>query len=488
VTVAEIEGTGASIEDAYAGTWPGFRGLLAEIGIDERVLVARGGGTLRLGQHRRGWGAGDFTVCFGHYGAPIDGVPFHQLWARAAAEGGAAAFQDYSTAATLARAGRFAEPVAGVPGYEAGLNFDPLLLRDTLRGFATAQGVRRSGGADVPAAGPRSPFGAARLFPLPPGEGGSDPAQAGARKGEGELDARVEGPRITRVNIGATTVEADLYIDATGAEARLLSALPGGTEIDSWSRWLPIDRALVAEAPPDLDPPIVDLAEAHEAGWRLIAPLASRTIAVHLFASLAPVEAQRAAFGAPNAREIAFAQGRRRRAWIGNCVAVGEAAAVLEPLGAPGLLLTAMTIGRIVASLPDTDFAAVELAEYNRRWAIDAELVRDFVIAHHATARREDRFGRAVAKVPPPEPLRHALKLFGERGMLPARDGDPARLDEWLGVLIGNGVVPMRPSAAAETVSRERFDEVSNNVRRAIGEAVARAPRHRAWLGGWLRR
>ncbi len=454
VTVAETGGD-ASLEDVYAGTWPGFRGLLARTGIDERMLVARGGGTLRLGQHRRGWGAGDTTACFGQYGTPIDGVPFHQLWARAIAEGHAAPLQEHSTAAMLARAGRFTEPAAGVPGYEAAFNLDPLLLRDALRGFAMAQGVRRVGDADSAST----------------------------------IEILSEGPRIIRLNIGAAAIETDLYIDATGVDARLLSALPGGTDIDSWSRWLPIDRMLVADAPPDPDPPIIDLAEAHDAGWRLIAPLASRTIAMHLFASgLASAETQRAAFGAPNAREIAFAQGRRRRGWIGNCVALGDAAAVLEPLGAPGLLLTAMTIERIVASLPDIDFAAVELAEYNRRWAIDAELVRDFVIAHHATARREDTFGRAVAKAPPPEPLRHTLKLFGERGMLPARDGDPARLDEWLGVLIGNGVVPMRPSAAAETVSRERFDEVSNNVRRAIGEAVARAPRHRAWLEGWLRR
>src|SRR5690606_35234340 len=115
----------------------------------------------------------------------------------------------------------------------------------------------------------------------------------------------------------------------------------------------------------------------------------------------------------------------------------GDAAAVLEPLGAPGLRLAAMTIERIAAHLPDTDFAAVELAEYNRRWAIDAEMVRDAVVAHYATSPRPEPFWRAAASAEPSPELAHALALFRARGVLPARDGDPMRLDDWLAVLIG---------------------------------------------------
>ena len=449
VTVVEPAGSAPSIEDCTAGTWPHFGATLAGLGIDARHLAAKAGGVLRLGQHVRGWSARDHSECFGAHGAAIDGVPFHQLWARAAAAGSVAPFQDYSTAAMLARAGRYAEPVRGVPGFEAGFGFDSMLLRDALRAMARALGVRQL---------------------------------------SGEMEVASEGERLTHLRVGGAAVAADLYVDATGADARLLSALPGGDAIQSWSGWLPIDRALVADAPPDPEPPVVDLAEAHGTGWRLIAPLRSRTIALHLYASgFTSAEAERAAFGVPEARLIAFAQGRRACGWIGNCVAVGDAAASLEPLGAPGLRLAAMTIERIVASLPDTDFAEVELAEYNRRWAIDAELVRDAVIARYATSRRNEPFWRATSAVEPPPELAHALALFRERGVLPARDGDPMRLDDWLGLLIGNGVVPERASAAADAVAPERFAEASARVRAAIDEVVARAPRHRAWLEGWLR-
>jgi len=444
VSVVEPAGGAPSIEDCYAGTWPEFREVLAAIGIDARHLVAHAGGVLRLGQHVRGWGAGEHSECFGVHGASIDGVPFHQLWARAAARGDEAPFHEYSTAAMLARSGRFASGPPGVPPYETGFGFDPARLRDCLRAAAEAAGIRRR---------------------------------------SGEMEVVTEGDRIAHLRVGGAPVETDLYVDATGAEARLLSALPGGGEIERWSRWLPIDRALVADAPPDAEPPVVDLAEAHATGWRLIAPLASRMIAVHLFASgFTSEDAARAAFGAAGARLVAFEQGRRARGWIGNCVGIGDAAAVLEPLGAPGLRLATMTIERIIANLPDTDFAGVELAEYNRRWAIDADLMRDAVIARYATSKRVEPFWREASGAEPPPDLAHALALFRERGMLPARDGDPMRLDDWLAVLIGNGVVPERVSAAADAVSRERFAEVSAGIRARIAEAVARAPRHRASL------
>ncbi|MGJ3627672.1 tryptophan 7-halogenase [Sphingomonas sp. MMS24-JH45] len=74
--------------------------------------------------------------------------------------------------------------------------------------------------------------------------------------------------------------------------------------------------------------------------------------------------------------------GRLAAAWIGNAVAIGDAAAIVGPLDAAPLQLLHAQVERIVASLPDASLAAVEIADVNRRAAEEADRLRDFQIAH----------------------------------------------------------------------------------------------------------
>ena len=107
----------------------------------------RTGSACRLGTLFAGWSAGlpDYVHAYGPHGAPVAGQSFHLHWARAAIDGGADAFDSFSTAAALARLGRFAPASDGphdpASGYQYGLTLDLPAYARMLRAFAQHCGV-----------------------------------------------------------------------------------------------------------------------------------------------------------------------------------------------------------------------------------------------------------------------------------------------------------------------------------------------------------
>lgn len=434
VTVVPVASPHPAPADLYAGSRPSLRRVLERLGVVERNLLAHTDGVLRLGQRYERWSAGaaGFSHCFGEFGSPIGGAPFHQAWYRDRHR--LAPFAAHSLAAALADSGKFAEPTEGERflRYDYGYNLDPARFRDYLRALALHHGV-----TEAPAL----------LDDVTIGQG------------------RIKAVRLA----DGSRARADLYIDCSGSGARLLTALPGGEPREDWSRWLRADRIIASNVAPDLTPCALDHATADADGWHLDAPLRSRTIRL----------AFRCSDGAADMGGVPMAQGRRTTPWIGNCLALGDAATVLEPLGAPNFHLLARSVDRLIRFLPDTDFAAVEIAEYNRKAANDADLARDFVILHHALARRPEAFWRPIE---PPPALAHMLALFRERGKIPARDGDPAGFEDWLAVLIGHGVLPAQIDPALDTVSSAEIARASATICETIARIVAGAPTHRRYL------
>lgn len=183
------------------------------------------------------------------------------------------------------------------------------------------------------------------------------------------------------------------------------------------------------------------------------------------------------------ARRLGFRQGRLAAPWRGNVVATGDAAVCLEPLESTNLHGVHAHVDRIIAALPGPDMNALELADYNRQTADEADRLRDFLLLHYATARRPEPFWRDVAEAALPDSVAGDLALFRERGRLRVHDGDSFDRDSHLAVLIGQGVIPRRHDALAETVPLERLPPVLDRLRAEVAAAAARAPRHAACLG-----
>ncbi len=83
----------------------------------------------------------------------------------------------------------------------------------------------------------------------------------------------VVGDRISAIELfDETRLNADLYVDASGPEMRLISELESA-EFESWSEWLPCDRLLAASAPQMLQLPSFSQVSAFGAGWVGLFPI-----------------------------------------------------------------------------------------------------------------------------------------------------------------------------------------------------------------------
>ncbi len=130
---------------------------------------------------------------------------------------------------------------------------------------------------------------------------------------------------------GIGEVAADLFVDCSGPLAWALSQLPEFKRID-WSAHLPV-RALI-HAP--RRPPSLSLEDRVSLSVRgLIEECAGRD--ARRACSRPPAglteEVLVTALGETPASAFALNSGRAERSWLGNVVALGDAAATFEPLG-----------------------------------------------------------------------------------------------------------------------------------------------------------
>lgn len=451
VTLLDLPPPPGALAERMASTLPSISGFHVDLGLGEADTVVRAGSGFRLGTRFDGWaGEGSSYVhAYGPHGQPFGTAAFHHHWVRARRGGFDAPFDAFSPAAAIAEAGRFAHPNgdAGSPlaGLEYGLQLNLPRYHQLLRAYGRHLGVveRPAGIAGVQ-----------------------------LRSGDGFVE--------TLALDDGGEIGGHLFVDCTGPAARIRSALDAAFE--SWSRWLPCDRILFAEAPPPVEIPLLDRCAAHSAGWRWEAASPARTShgLVYDSSALADADAQRmlGAGGSP----VMLEAGRRVAPWLRNCVAVGDAAVAVEPLEWTNLHLAHSAIDRLCAMMPDQGCAPVELAEYNRQAAAEADRVRDFLILHYRAARRPEPFWQDAAAVEPPGSLAHTLALFEERGRLPFHEEETFSRESWLAVLLGQGIVPRRVDPLTDAVAPAAAEARMARMRAAIADLPAALPTHSDYL------
>ena len=455
VTILPIPPEPDALTDRIAATLPSIMGFHRDLGIGLDDAVLRTGSSYRLGTRFGGWSdRPDYVHAYGPAGRPLPTASFHLHWIREAHAGRAAPFDSFCGAAALARLGRVADPAAALPdalaGLEYGLTLDLAGYAAMLRAFASHCGVIE---------------------------------QPGGLRGV-SLDAN--GWIEALVLDDGHELRADLYLDCTGPAARLRSAIDARR--DDWRRWLPCDRVLFGEPAPGAEPSPLDEANAWSAGWRWTSHGArARTQGVVYASDHASDEDAARLLDAPAGPPLPIAAGNRPEPWRGNCVAIGEAATVIEPLEWTNLHLAHSAIDRLIAMLPDADCAAVEAADYNRQAVAEAGRVRDFVALHYAVAKRDDPFWRERATAPLPDTLAHTLALFRERGRLPFYEEETFARDSWLAVLFGQGELPRRVDPLVRSAPDQPARRFMTDWHAAIAAAAPSHPTLAALLGAQYR-
>lgn len=421
--VTVVEQPGQPAPQAFHAVLPDLLAFHKPLGVTEGDLLRGADAAYAAGQQFVGWsgGEGGFLHGYGATGEPIGDVPFVQFWARARRGGLRADFADFSLSANAARHGRLALPGAART-VAFGLHLDAAGYLALLRRRAAALGVVRV----------------------------ADAAPVAVVRDGAIAELRLAGGR---------AVAADLYVDATGQEARLIEAVDPGGAVEA--PVLPCDRLIVAAAPPFDPPPLHSRTAAHAAGWVGLFPLAGRTAVAMAYAGAALAdEAAAASLGRltglrvePDMIVERIPDRIRRRPWVGNCVAVGAAAADGDPLDAAELHRDQIAIAHLVALLPVDRAAMVEAGIYNDEVVAHHLRLRDFQAARYRlNARRGEPFWDRGRAAPASDPLEAKIALFAARGMVAQHNQEAFNEDGWQSLFVGHGLLPRSPDPRAAAV------------------------------------
>ncbi len=410
-------------QDIYPAL-PALEAFHGQMRIDEHALLKAIGGSYSLGQSFVGFGPSPFFHAYGSHGVAIDRLPFFQHFTRARQKGLKVALEDFSLTAAGAKFGRFIVPDNTTESFartDYGYHLPAIAYVNLLRTKAIKSGIR--------------------VMP--------------ARGVEVEHDDK--GHVAALMTGGGERVTGDLFIDASGAEARIMRTL--GARFESWRGWFRGDRVLAAAGPAYASVPPYARIEASDHGWLGLYAAQDRTRLVqvhdsHLMSDDAALQAAARMSGLKlgDAVVSALNPGRLDQAWTQNCIAIGEAACVFDPIDGPGLQAIQNGLVHLLALFPQGKDCGTERAEYNNLMRQGFERIRDFQIAHAALCAQSGAYWRAP-EAALPDTLTRKLDAFRARGLVPMYDGETFPLDSWEALLTGHGQIPESSEPLVEATS-----------------------------------
>lgn len=421
---------------------PPIRALNRSLGLSDAQLVADAGATFRLGTRYLA-NAGHSDEFFAGFGGPaggLAGIPAHQHWLRSASP--SLAHADLLPAAVAAELGRI-DPDGSIWPHQigwlaAGFHVDGGRYHALLRAAAAAAGVSIIAGAFA----------------------GTE--QAG------------DNGFISAIMLAdGTRVEADLFIDASGAKGLLIG---GGLGVgwQSWQAQLPTHRLWSVRTSRSGPPSACSLAVPTANGWRMTLPLADHDVELCMTISTTAQEDPLAAIGnraigSPRVEDCNA--GRRTALFSHNVLALGEAGVTFDALEASGLQHVQTSIASLITALPDRD-CGVETRHLDRLLCAAADRMADYhALLNQATG--------AVATTPE---LDRKRALFDATGHVSLIDDESYFEPSWAAAFIGLGHRPRLANALAATIPADEAAAALANAARSLRTAAERLPTHQTVL------
>lgn len=436
---------------------PALEALHGRMRIDESRLIAATRAAFTLGR-RFIDGSGNAPAFFhahGSIGTRIDRKEFLPQWLLARRQGLETPFEEFSLTAEAARRGRMLLPDAATEGFgftDYGYHLPAIPYAAWLRQLALRRGVKT----------------------------------LAARALEVSIDAR--GISALLLDDGRR-VAGDFFLDVTGPEALLASAL--GVECESWRDGFVVDRVLSGCGELRAPLPVYSELRADATGWVALAASQLCMHVQHAYCSALVPEAM----ALENAAGMALQQvvvrerhpGRRARAWEKNCVAIGEAACVFDPLHFLDLHSVQVGLVHLLHLFPVQSDFSVERAEYNQNLRSACERMRDFQSAHYflnryGLNRPAGDFWSRARTAPVSEELGHKIDAFRARGESVHYEDETFNIDDWQALFIGHGLLPETWDPAVDRTPIEMRQQELGRIRDFIRRKVEEQRTHSAYL------
>ena len=453
-----VESSEIGIVGVGEATLPHIKEFNDHAGIDEAEFMRKTQASFKLGIEFRDWGkpGNSYIHPFGAFGQPVAGVEFQNYWVRARNAGfDPGLIEAYSYAVTACRHMRFDFPSEDKKSIKStfsyAYHFDASLYSAFLREWCLARGVARTDGKVVDVV-------------LEPNSG-----------------------FVTSLTLeSGETVAGDLFIDCSGFRGVLIEqALKTGWQ--SWTDWLPCDRAWAVPCARSEDFTPYTRSTALEAGWQWRIPLQHRTGNGYVYSSrfisddAAAVRLMSNLDGQAEAepRQIRFEAGRRRSSWVKNVVCAGLSSGFLEPLESTSIYLVQIAATLLLQLFPDRGMEPRLAQEFNRLIDIEYERVRDFLILHyHANSRDDAELWRYTRAMTVPDSLMHKMELFRRRAHIVKYKDGLFSPPSWLAVYLGQNVSPTGYDRMADNMSDTQVTDKLNEIRSRILASVEAMPTH----------
>lgn len=445
-------------------TIPTIRLMNQTMGVDEQAFLRDTQATFKLGIDFVDWGrlGHRYFHPFGFFGYPFDALPVYQHWLQHRQAHGTGPLEDYALAWQAARLGRFClpsdDPAHLSSSFNYAYHFDASLYARHLRQLSEGRGVQRHEGRIV------------------------------------QVHRHSETGFVTGVQLeNGTVVAGDFFIDCSGFDALLLGKTLG-VGFESWAQWLPCDRAVAMPCALTGPPLPYTRSTALAAGWQWTIPLRHRVGNGYVFSSAftsqdqaeAALQANLPGQALGDPRLLKFTPGRREKAWSFNVLALGLASGFLEPLESTSLHLVHSGVSAFLNLFPDRQGHEALRDEYNRRFALEMERIRDFLILHYKLNTREDsEMWRYCAHMQVPELLAQRMALFKQGGHLHVDNHDLFGEESWLAVHLGqenfphghHALLDLRPTDGRVRLAR---------LRDALSQTAQAMPSHETFLQNYL--
>lgn len=402
-------------QDVYAAL-PSQRSVHHLLGLSEGEILSRCKGTISLGQRFSHWTKrnGEYMHVYDTSGIPLNDVDFFQYWIKAQHKGLNVPLEEFSFGAVSAKRGKYA------------------LLSENTESFSSA-----SHGYNFPSLDYLKIIAASAI-------------RAGVKHTPAEIESiESDGQRIQSITLtSGVNVEVDLFIDATGPSADLLSLIDGA-DFESWGQYFPCDINIVADGPELSPTPSFTQNTAFGGGWLSISPLLGRSaVSINCHSGHVDIQKIPEIVKSTSGLDISHAtlrkveQGIRRKGWLGNCVGIGSTVVTLDSVESPQLHTLHTSLSYLLSLFPVKANMALEADMYNQKMQNHIENIRNFQLVHYYLNERDEKFWTNCKAIDLPDSLKLKLEVFEARGVVPMYENETFQEESWRYLLSGCGVMP----------------------------------------------
>ncbi len=447
IEIVIIDGVNAAHNSVAESSGPSIHVTLDLLKIDLAEFAERTEATVKFANRFLNWNVEnqDFFQSLSAHGARLGNWDFIQSICELYHLGYEPNIEDFSLAATAARAGRF-DCTLNSSSMATGLHFDLNMFKSELRKRVVALGCK---------------LVAEEISKVVIAE-------------NGYIDCLISESGVI--------YRGDFYIDCTDKNALLIGqAMQVGFQ--DWTTFFKANRVLFARSKSSgSSRSLATVLRATQFGFVRSIPLLNEDVHEYYYSDGTPAHIAQQDFaktlGTPGLEMhgVDISVGRRDHFWEKNCIAIGGSAVNMEGGIYTSAFISVAAVTKLLDYFPSKNLNQLLIDEYNRVVGNEINHIRDYHALLYFLLPPGHPLKLRKEMVPPR--LEYKMKLFNSSCRLPWFDDEVVERHQWESLLLGMGVWPDRRDPLLSESAIPELISAFNDMRRFIKHSVSKLPKY----------